>query len=566
MPELRAELGRLEESESSVRIESEEAQLEFNSLTVEERRGQLVKRKIDDGLRLSRELCALQHERQGLLDTINGTSNSGGVAVDPETLEKALVEAQQTARRSVELVEKLTKESRQRETELMQKETRLRDRREGLNRRKLQRGERERLSKAQEDQLASLERIQADLQRVQSEMETSQAALKLARESYESWRRASHERLEAAQSSLEASSVPSTHLEAIQAEIERLEASGFDSKALTDLEKFINECEERISLAQFELQTHQQQASRSTKEAAEVQIKERCIRDNLRLRELGERESSLQIQLGTRLGRLQGVDRGTLQSTHAKAQMKKSDLMGERSGLIGETKQLEESSNRLRSELTGEYAHVTTDWQKQVVRVQALQLGSDDLEKYSRALDQAIMKYHALKMDEINGIIRELWTSTYQGTDIDTIEIRADHEGSGVGVNGRCYNYRVVMKKGAVDLDMRGRSSAGQRVLTCLIIRLALAEVFGLHCGILALDEPTTNLDRDNINSLAASLANIIRTRRTQSNFQLILITHDEEFVQLLGREECAEYYWRVFKDESMHSCIERQSISGVLE
>lgn len=46
-----------------------------------------------------------------------------------------------------------------------------------------------------------------------------------------------------------------------------------------------------------------------------------------------------------------------------------------------------------------------------------------------------------------------------------------------------------------------------------------------------------------------------------QSNFQLIIITHDEEFVQLLGHHECADYYWRVHKDEQQHSVIERQSI-----
>jgi hypothetical protein len=54
---------------------------------------------------------------------------------------------------------------------------------------------------------------------------------------------------------------------------------------------------------------------------------------------------------------------------------------------------------------------------------------------------------------------------------------------------------RVVMVNGGVELDMRGRCSAGQKVLACLIIRLALAETFCLNCGILALDEPTTNLD-----------------------------------------------------------------------
>lgn len=114
------------------------------------------------------------------------------------------------------------------------------------------------------------------------------------------------------------------------------------------------------------------------------------------------------------------------------------------------------------------------------------------------------MKYHSLKMEEINKIIRELWVSTYQSSDIDTIEIHSDAETTR---GNRSYNYRVVMLKGDTELDMRGRSSAGQRVLTSIIIRLALAETFGLNCGILALDEPTTNLDRSNIESLAESLS-----------------------------------------------------------
>ena len=66
---------------------------------------------------------------------------------------------------------------------------------------------------------------------------------------------------------------------------------------------------------------------------------------------------------------------------------------------------------------------------------------------------------------------------------------------------------QVVMIKGDVALDMRGRCSAGQKVLASLIIRLALAETFCLSCGILALDEPTTNLDEENIESLANQLA-----------------------------------------------------------
>lgn len=48
---------------------------------------------------------------------------------------------------------------------------------------------------------------------------------------------------------------------------------------------------------------------------------------------------------------------------------------------------------------------------------------------------------------------------------------------------------RVVMVKNEVELDMRGRCSAGQKVLASIIIRLALAESFGQGCGVLALDE-----------------------------------------------------------------------------
>jgi DNA repair protein RAD50 len=78
---------------------------------------------------------------------------------------------------------------------------------------------------------------------------------------------------------------------------------------------------------------------------------------------------------------------------------------------------------------------------------------------------------------------------------------------------------------------MKGRCSAGQKVLSSIIVRLSLAETFCQNCGILALDEPTTNLDAENIEGLAHALVEIIETRRKQNGFQLIVITHDEQFV-----------------------------------
>lgn len=110
------------------------------------------------------------------------------------------------------------------------------------------------------------------------------------------------------------------------------------------------------------------------------------------------------------------------------------------------------------------------------------------------------------------------------------IEVESGQETSTVGGARakRSYNYRLVMRKGDFPLDMRGRSSAGQKILASIVVRLALAETFCLNCGILALDEPTTNLDEPNKVGLASALARIIQSRSRQQNFQLICITHDE--------------------------------------
>nr|XP_042706809.1 DNA repair protein RAD50 isoform X2 [Chrysemys picta bellii] len=180
-------------------------------------------------------------------------------------------------------------------------------------------------------------------------------------------------------------------------------------------------------------------------------------------------------------------------------------------------------------------------------------------------LKKAIMTFHSMKMEEINKIIRDLWRSTYRGQDIEYVEIRSDaDENVSASDKRRNYNYRVVMIKGDTALDMRGRCSAGQKVLASLIIRLALAETFCLNCGILALDEPTTNLDRENIESLAHALVEIIKSRSQQRNFQLLVITHDEDFVELLGRSEYVEKFYRIKKNIDQCSEIVKCSVSSL--
>lgn len=279
----------------------------------------------------------------------------------------------------------------------------------------------------------------------------------------------------------------------------------------------------------------------------EMEVFERNLKDNLKLRSLRRAV----IDINNNVDELQQsmtrfVNPLNFPALLAKLNMDRSDILGERSGMLGETKQLTLQLQSDREKYERVFSDAIPNYQKQFASVHLKNWASTDLDAYSKALDNAIMQYHSQKMEEVNRIIRDLWISTYQGQDIDTIEIRTEPESLS---NIRSYNYRVVMIKGGVEMDMRGRSSAGQRVLACLIIRLALAETFGMNCGILALDEPTTNLDRSNVESLVDALGSIIKARRSQRNFQLIIITHDEDFVQALRRTEAMNRFWRVKKN-----------------
>ncbi|KXS19217.1 DNA repair protein Rad50, partial [Gonapodya prolifera JEL478] len=270
------------------------------------------------------------------------------------------------------------------------------------------------------------------------------------------------------------------------------------------------------------------------------------IEDNMQFRYLEREVKIISRQHAELTSEFRRLDQRSYNQQNDQLRKKQNKLMEERAGLLGETKQLEERRNQLNRELEKDYENVEEKYRMQLIKVKTEQMADADLQKYAKALDDAIMKYHSIKMEEINRNIQELWVNTYQGNDIDTIKIRSDSDSRG----NRTYNYRVIMVKDDTELDMRGRCSAGQKVLASLIIRLALADSFGVNCGILALDEPTTNLDRANIESLAQSLVTIIQHRRQQANFQLVVITHDEEFLGHIGRSEFADWYYRVEKDE----------------
>ncbi|KFV42863.1 DNA repair protein RAD50 [Tyto alba] len=295
-------------------------------------------------------------------------------------------------------------------------------------------------------------------------------------------------------------------------------------------------------------------------------IQERWLEDNLTLRKRNEELKEVEDNIKQLVKEMGEMKVPQMKNEQKHLEEKIESLKRNHHVALGRQRGFEEEIVRFKKELReSQFKDAEEKYRDMMIVMRTTELVNKDLDLYYKALDKAIMTFHSMKMEEINKIIRDLWRSTYRGQDIEYVEIRSDaDENISASDKRRSYNYRVVMIKGDTALDMRGRCSAGQKVLASLIIRLALAETFCLNCGILALDEPTTNLDRENIESLAHALVEIIKSRSQQRNFQLLVITHDEDFVELLGRSEYVETFYRIKKNIDQCSEIMKCSVSSL--
>lgn len=285
-----------------------------------------------------------------------------------------------------------------------------------------------------------------------------------------------------------------------------------DESKIVEYEKEFKLVHSREKEMNCELDRLYQDADKIKLEIAKKEVKERELNDNLALRQKRSLYEAKKELYNRKLNELQINDNigfKELKIELEKLEKKREDLLREINEIASNMNILEGRLLSINEELALEtIRNAMEKYMTCISDLKVLEYCVIDIEKYYKALDRAIMNYHQIKMNEINKIVKQLWRQVYRGIDIDYIEIRSEEEnGADEQMKSRkTYNYRVVIIKGDTCLDMRGRCSAGQKVLASIIIRLALAETFCLNSGILALDEPTTNLDRDNIESLASAL------------------------------------------------------------
>ncbi|EPY23414.1 DNA repair protein RAD50 [Angomonas deanei] len=342
-------------------------------------------------------------------------------------------------------------------------------------------------------------------------------------------------------------------------------------KELASLEESITKIGEEVALLNRDIANARKTIGEQHRKGAEIEeqlsileLKRACETDEKRLTETNQALSDLKNSKIKDVADLLGAETAnmSLSSLQDLISAQLSTIEKTRAQQEGNMEAIVQDLNNLKTQLLREkYQDIEKRYRSTYLKVQTAEMAVKDVERYYSALEKAVQSYHQEKITQINRIIAELWSVTYRGSDIDTVEIHSETENTTTTAARRSYNYRVVMKRDNREIDMRGRCSAGQKVLASIIIRLALSEAFCSECGILALDEPTTNLDEDNARSLADALRALIESRRSVvKHFQLIVITHDEQFVRALGGQSLEKFFY-VHKDrEGAFSVIEERT------
>ena len=343
--------------------------------------------------------------------------------------------------------------------------------------------------------------------------------------------------------------------------LEQVRELGEQAAGIPGAEQRKQEAVARRDAVQAELAALRAQVENQDSAKRDLELRQKVLASNLQLRRSMAEVSSLEQQVGALRGNADYMDSTAVaqaEREHAQAEQRASTAVARANEEKGALRVLEDTLQKLRAdELRPELQSAPEDYRRCMIEKETNDIMQEDLDKYEKELDKALILFHQTKMESINRRVTELWQATYRNADIDTIRIKSEVERRTVTgkrtESGRGTRYSVVMVKDGVEMDMRGRCSAGQKVLASIVIRIALAEIFCLNCGILALDEPTTNLDRRNVDSLARALHALVESQRRNATFQLVIITHDQEFADAF---HCERWYKVSKPDRNQFSVI----------
>jgi DNA repair protein RAD50 len=314
--------------------------------------------------------------------------------------------------------------------------------------------------KSTEDSLESLKRenvtMNSRLKKVDGEIEEAQEPKRELEATYKAESLARKAKIDEAQQLYQEYNMNVDKLQTSNKAIERFMREGVERKLQDcaekkeDLEAELNEFTQRINEAKAALESLDLEARSGESTLAN-------LRQNIQFRKLAKQITSTQSEIDAFDMEEAAKARRNFEEKYPKEKEREEQLHSKLAHLGGELSSQKQQLKEWDDDLK-DFKDIYKKYTDQLITVKMSDMANNDLEKYAKALDNAIMKYHTLKMEEVNDTMKHLWNKTYQGTgmvhppissflhlsftlkDIDGIRIRADSEG---GTTKRSYNYRV---------------------------------------------------------------------------------------------------------------------------
>nr|CAH8855080.1 unnamed protein product [Trichobilharzia regenti] len=192
------------------------------------------------------------------------------------------------------------------------------------------------------------------------------------------------------------------------------------TKRLKDIQETVGKLETKLCCVRSELDTCSENMEFLKKQINEHKVRQRELADCIQLRHLRcqltsltQRTESL-IQNHKDCNNFPGSDQDLIKETK-RLSLEEENLHSLKQDVSNQLSELKAKLHYLNRDLNEKYASADSEYRDMMYLLKTSELACTDLERYYKALDRAIMSYHAVKMADLNKIIRELWRSTYRG-------------------------------------------------------------------------------------------------------------------------------------------------------
>jgi exonuclease SbcC len=156
----------------------------------------------------------------------------------------------------------------------------------------------------------------------------------------------------------------------------------------------------------------------------------------------------------------------------------------------------------------------------------------DSFQTLQKVLQDVQAQLRQTFTDTTNAALSDIWGRIYPYGDYVDLRLGIDAAGDYI---------LQLMRRNGEWINVEGVSSGGERSTACLALRIALSLVLTQNLSWLVLDEPTHNLDREGIRTLAS----VLKEHLPQLVEQIFLITHEEEL-----ESAASGYLYRLERDK----------------